>query len=198
MSGAGISPSVTQPARSDRPDRYLSGIDACVSSAMRASYPPLVLTQRDAPQTWNPAPHKPRSGPRLIPRVRGRVFSEICLQDRAYNAASEPEGSILNAATRDIHSYMLWCWIDIRDRECFTATVASDQITHISCEALHPPVSGVATPRPRPCHRLRAFPCWVSSASTYLGSLLWRRAPEGVGPVSGGRPDLAAEWRRCA
>src|ERR687890_2342470 len=56
MSGAGISPSVTQPARSDRPDRYLSGIDAYVSSAMRASYPPLVLTQRDAPQTWNQPP----------------------------------------------------------------------------------------------------------------------------------------------
>ena len=64
----------------------------------------------------------------LFPRVRGRVFSEICLQDRAYNAASEPEGSILNAATRDIHSYMLWCWIDIRDRECCTATVALDRI----------------------------------------------------------------------
>jgi len=31
-----------------------------------------------------------------------------------------------------IHSYMLWCWIDIRERECFNATVASDQITHIS------------------------------------------------------------------
>ena len=28
-------------------------------------------------------------------------FSEVCLQDRAYNAASEPEHSILNAATLD-------------------------------------------------------------------------------------------------
>src|SRR5215207_1092690 len=86
-----------------------------------------------------------------------------------------------------IDSYMLWCWIDTRYRECFTATVALDRITHVSCVALHPPVSGVATPRPRPCRRLRAVPCWVSSASTYLGSLLWRRAQEDAGPVSGGR-----------
>ena len=28
-------------------------------------------------------------------------FSEICIQRRAYNAASEPKGSILNAATLD-------------------------------------------------------------------------------------------------
>ncbi len=29
-------------------------------------------------------------------------FSEICIQHRAYNAASEPKGSILNAATLDV------------------------------------------------------------------------------------------------
>src|SRR3712207_4370279 len=97
-----------------------------------------------------------------------------------------------------IDSYILWCWIDIRDRECFTATVALDRTTHVSCVALHSPVSGVATPRPHPCRRQRAVPCWVPSASTYLGSSLWRRAPEGAGSVSGGRPDLAAGWRRCA
>ena len=36
-------------------------------------------------------------------------------------------------------SYILWCWIDLPDRECFTATVALNRITHVSCEALHPP-----------------------------------------------------------
>jgi hypothetical protein len=77
-----------------------------------------------------------------------------------------------------IDSYMLWCWIDIQYHEHFTDTVALDRITHVSCEALHPPVSGVSTPRPRPCRRLRAFPCWVSSASTYPGSWLCRRAEQ--------------------
>jgi len=32
--------------------------------------------------------------------VEGK-FSEICIQRRAYNAASEPKGSILNAAALD-------------------------------------------------------------------------------------------------
>ena len=52
-----------------------------------------------------------------------------------------------------IDSYILWCWIDIRDRECFTATVALDRITDVSCGALHPLVSDVATLGPRPCRR---------------------------------------------
>jgi hypothetical protein len=38
-----------------------------------------------------------------------------------------------------IDSYILWCWIVLPDRECFTATVALNRITHVSCEALHPP-----------------------------------------------------------
>src|ERR687894_2357178 len=50
-------------------------------------------------------------------------------------------------------SYMLWCWIDIHDRECSTATLELDRTTHVSCVALHAPVSGVARPTPRPCHR---------------------------------------------
>ena len=39
-------------------------------------YPPLVLTQRDAPQTWNPAPTNLALAQGLFPRVRGRAFSE--------------------------------------------------------------------------------------------------------------------------
>src|ERR671916_743864 len=50
-------------------------------------------------------------------------------------------------------SYMLWCWIGIRDRECSTATLELDRTTHVSCVALHTPVSVVARPTPRPCHR---------------------------------------------
>ena len=38
-----------------------------------------------------------------------------------------------------IHSYILWCWIAMQDRECSAATVVLDRITHVSCEALHPP-----------------------------------------------------------
>jgi hypothetical protein len=49
--------------------------------------------------------------------------------------------------------YMLWCWIDIRNRECSPAAVELDRTTHVSCVALHSPVSGVATPRHRPSRR---------------------------------------------
>jgi len=34
-----------------------------------------------------------------------------------------------------IGSYILWCWIDIRDRECFTAAKDLDRTTHGSCVA---------------------------------------------------------------
>ena len=37
-------------------------------------------------------------------------------------------------------SYILWCWIDMRDRECSTATVACERSTHASCVALRLPV----------------------------------------------------------
>jgi hypothetical protein len=83
--------------------------------------------------------------------------------------------------------YMLWCWIDILDRECSTAAVDLDRTTHGSCVALHSPLSGVAIPGPRPCLRRRAFPCWVSSASSGQGSCLYWRTLEDAGPVSGGR-----------
>jgi len=36
-------------------------------------------------------------------------------------------------------------------------------------------------PNPRPCHRRRAFPCWVSSASSGQGSWWCWRDPRGVG-----------------
>jgi hypothetical protein len=68
--------------------------------------------------------------------------------------------------------YMLWCWIDIPDRECSTAAVALDRTTHGSCVALHSPVSGVAIPGPCPYPRRRAFPCWVSSARSDRESCL--------------------------
>jgi hypothetical protein len=80
------------------------------------------------------------------------------MQRCAYNAASERKGSILNVETLDDPLLqVLVLRTDIKDRECFTTTVALDRITHVSCEDLHPPVSGVATSKPRPCHRLRAF-----------------------------------------
>src|SRR5215208_5474334 len=68
-------------------------------------------------------------------------------------------------------SYMLWCWIDIGDRECSTATVDWARTTHGSCVALHSPVSGVATLGPCPYPRRRAFPCWASSVSSCRGCL---------------------------
>jgi hypothetical protein len=40
-------------------------------------------------------------------------------------------------------SYTLWCWIDMRDRECSTTTVDWDRGTPVSCLALHSSVSGV-------------------------------------------------------
>jgi hypothetical protein len=36
-------------------------------------------------------------------------------------------------------SYMLWGWIYIRDRECFTATADWDRTTHETSVALHSP-----------------------------------------------------------
>ncbi len=41
--------------------------------------------------------------------------------------------------------------------------------------------------RPRPCPRRRAFPCWVSSASSGQGSWLCWLVPEGAGPIPGER-----------
>jgi hypothetical protein len=73
--------------------------------------------------------------------------------------------------------YMLWCWIDIRDRECSAAAVDLDRTTHGSCVALHSPLSGVAIPGPRPCRRRRAFPWWVSSASSGQVSIVMLACP---------------------
>jgi hypothetical protein len=33
------------------------------------------------------------------------------------------------------YGYMLWCWIDMRDRECAPATVDWDRTTLVSCVA---------------------------------------------------------------
>jgi hypothetical protein len=60
-------------------------------------------------------------------------FSEVCIQRRAYNAASEPKGSILNAATLDDRLIHVAVWIDAReDRECSTATLESENGGRIS------------------------------------------------------------------
>jgi hypothetical protein len=57
------------------------------------------------------------------------------------------------AFQHDARRHMLWCWIYIRDRECSAVPVELDRTTHVSCMALLSPVSGVATPRPRPSRR---------------------------------------------
>jgi hypothetical protein len=48
---------------------------------------------------------------------------------------------------------VLWYWIDIRDHDGSPATVDLDRTMHVSCVALHTPVSGVASPTPCTCHR---------------------------------------------
>jgi hypothetical protein len=67
------------------------------------------------------------------------LFSEICIQRRSYNAASEPEGSILNAATLDDRFPHVVVLDRYTGRECFAATLALDRFTHVSCEALQSP-----------------------------------------------------------
>src|SRR5215211_7701412 len=81
----------------------------------------------------------------------------------------------------------------MRDRQCSTATVEWDRTTHVSCVALHSPLSGATSPTPRPSRRRRAFPCLVSSARSGQESLLCWRAPEGAEPVSVRARGL--EWR---
>jgi hypothetical protein len=96
--------------------------------------------------------------------------------------------------------YMLWCWIDIRDRECSTAAVDLDRTTHGSCVALHSPLSGVAIPGPCPCCQRHVFPCWLSSASSGLGLAGWRCvltiAEYTLGWTPLGSSRVAQVWRR--
>jgi hypothetical protein len=79
--------------------------------------------------------------------------------------------------------YNLWRCIDIRARECSTAAVDLDRTTHVSCVVLHSPVSGVANPGPCLYPRRRAFPYWVSSASSDRESSLCWRVQADAGPV---------------
>src|SRR5919112_1479141 len=87
-------------------------------------------------------------------------------------------------------SYMVWCRIDIRYRECSTETVDLNRTTHVFCVVLHSPVSGVAILMPRRGRRQRAFPCSVSSASSCRGYLTLTRTqyPATVGNRENRKP----------
>jgi hypothetical protein len=133
------------------------------------------------------------------PNVLEEVFSELYIQDTAYNVVSKLQRARSSAHPRLVWDfYNLWRCIDIRARECSTAEVDLDRTTHVSCVALHSPVSGVANPGPCPYPRRRAFPYWVSSASSDRESWLCWRGLEGAGPISGGRRAPEAGWHMCA
>jgi hypothetical protein len=112
----------------------------------------------------HPHPH-PRLRPHLRPSSssQARLYSPDCLEvwnsrKSAYSIVhiTPPQSRKARSLThpRPVRNpYTLWCWIDIRDRECSTATVDLDRTTHVSCVALHTPVSGVASPTPRLARR---------------------------------------------
>jgi hypothetical protein len=57
------------------------------------------------------------------------------------SGVSKPQGSLLSESTPVTDSYMLWCSIDLHDRECSTATVVRERSTHVCCLALRSPLS---------------------------------------------------------
>jgi hypothetical protein len=58
-----------------------------------------------------------------------RTIIAICCQSPKARSSTQPHSMI--------DSYILWCWTDIRDRECFTTTAALVRITHVCYAALH-------------------------------------------------------------
>jgi hypothetical protein len=100
----------------------------------------------------------------LFTEVRGReILGNLHTADVHITPPQSPKARSSTQPHSMIDSYILLSWIDIRDRECFTATAALDRTTHVSCVALHSPVSTVASPTPRPSLRRHVYPCSVSS-----------------------------------
>src|ERR687890_1932575 len=96
----------------------------------------------------------------LFTGVRGRgILRSLHTISCIENGASKPQGSLLANLRPMTDSYLLWCSVDMQDRECSTATLVRERSTHVSCLASRSPVSAVVSPTPCPyCWRWHGPP----------------------------------------